>query len=552
MAIPLIFLLLLSQLFAAFPEASASRILHLTHKGQVEEALVRYLEQVGFEEEQDYSLLQSMGQTLLLRGADDPDPEIRQLSLFGAGIAQSPLFIPILERGIKSKEMKSQLIALNFLSGYLDDSANSLLIEALNSPFLLTRLEACYQLALKHNPIVIDHLEALYYKVPPPVRILFPQIVVHIDTPEANRMLRHYLSDQDFLVRTQALLAIAKTKRDDFLEQVRSIAQHAHFVQQEAAAICLGEMRDRSSIKVLQKLATSRQDEVRLTALFSLQKLGNKEAIHILQEEAANYNLLAIAALAPCEDRDSKELLKRLSCSEDRNVAINASLALLQQKERACLPPLTDLLINDDIGFTPLPTPAGGLIAWKVTGSAKQKESQMMGLVARSEMMKQQILTACLELPEEDFLFLARRIFESQKKSLIPLLVQLLGNHRTENSVELLREMQQKAGAPFVRNYCNLALYKLGERGLFEEKLISWIQKNENSLLIQLKEEKKKDRETQFTLSAEESSKFFIEALEALLVRQSSKGVETLIHTIAYGNPKNRYALAGLLIRTTE
>lgn len=544
--------LLSSQLFAAFPDEESSRILHMTHKGQIEQALNRYLEHVGFEAEHDFGLLQTLGETILQRGSSSADPEVRELCLFGAGIAQSPHFIPILERGIRSSDMKSQLIAMNFLSKYLDDTADSLLIEALNSPFLLTRLEACYQLALKHNPIVVDHLMALYHKVPPQVRILFPQIVVFIDTPMANQMMQHYLADQDFLVRTQALVSIAKLRRDDFLPQVRSMAEHAHFVQQEASAFALGEMRDRSSIPILQRLATSKQDEVRLTALSALYKLGEQEAVTALNLEAQLGNLLAIAALAPIEEKTSKKLLIDLARSSDRNIALNASLALLQQKHPASLQVLSKLLTKNGVGFTASPTPAGALVAWKIVTSAPQKEAKLTGILARSEMLRHQILTASIELPEESFLELAESIFDSQDKTLIPPLVELLANHRSSKTLDLLRQMQQKAGAPYIRNYCNLALYKLGERGPYEEKLIEWIQQNEQSMLIQLKEEKAKERQTQFSLTAEESSRFFIEALEALLLRQSYKGVETLIHTIAYGNPKNRYALAGLLIRTTE
>lgn len=552
MALPLILLLLFSKLFAAFPEEVASRVLYMTHRGQVEQALELYLEQVKDGEEHDFSLLQKVGETILTTGSSSSDAEIQQLCLFGAGIAQSPYFIPVLEKGIRSHDMKSQLIALNFLSRYLDDTADFLLIESLSSPFLLTRLEACFQLALKRNPIVVDHLMALYYKVPPQVRVLFPQIMINIDNGMANQMMQHYLADQDFAVRAEAIINIAKHKRDDFLPQVRSIAEHAHFIQQEAAALCIGEMRDRSSLPILQRLATSKQGEVRLAALVALCRLGDEKAIEELLSEAEKHNLFAIAALGSVEENHSKKLLLSLAESEDRDVAINASLVLLQQKNRACLPKLRPLLANRDLGFIRSATAAGSLAAWKVTGSASQKEKKLMGITARSDQLRHEILAGCVELPEEDFLSLAQFIFDAQENSLIPLLVELLANHRTEASLHLLRQMQQKAGAPYIRNYCNLALYKLGEKGPYEEKLIEWIAQSEDTMLIQLKEEKAVERQTQFTLSPEETSRFFIEALESMLMRQSQKGIEALIHTIAYGNPKNRYALAGLLIRTTE
>lgn len=170
----------------------------------------------------------------------------------------------------------------------------------------------------------------------------------------------------------------------------------------------------------------------------------------------------------------------------------------------------------------------------------------------KSALLRQELLAQAVELPEACFLELAHLIFDKQENCLIPLLVELLANHRSVGSIALLREIEQKAGAPLVRNYCSLALYKLGESGPFEERLIDWLEQNEKTMIIHVKEEQEEERQTRFTLTAEESCRFFIEALDGLLSRQSHKGVETLIHTIAYGNPKNRYALAGLLIRTTE
>ncbi len=50
----------------------------------------------------------------------------------------------------------------------------------------------------------------------------------------------------------------------------------------------------------------------------------------------------------------------------------------------------------------------------------------------------------------------------------------------------------------------------------------------------------------------EETSHFLITVFETLAKSQNQVGIETLIHAIAHGHPKNRYALAGLLMRTTE
>lgn len=552
MALRLALLLLFTPLFAAFPPEISSRVLYLVHHNQVEHALELYLEHA--KEEHDFDLLQTVGKSILVRGTQSADPEVQLYCLFGAGVAASPHLLPVLERGVKSSEMKSQLVALNFLSKYQDDAADAVLVDALSSPFLLARLEACYQLAQKRNPIIVDHLCALYYKVPAVVRTLFPQIVVCIDSEEANQMMQRYLSDKDFVVRTEALVNIARHKRDDFLPQIHKLANQTHFIQQEASALCFGEMRDRSALPILERLADSKQAEVRLTAQLALYKLGETTRLPELLVEAKGGNLFVISALGGIEEKESRELLLHLSKNADRDIALNASLSLLKHRSREALPLLRSLLVTEkrDVGFHRVASPAGALGAWKCVYSASQKEKNMMGLKAQTVGLKQEILLNALELPEEDFLGVARLVFENSETQLVPALIDLLCNHRSPGCIDLLKEMQQKTGAPFIRNYCNLALFRLGERGEYEEKLIEWIKKEENSMLIQLQEEKAKERQTQFTLSPEETSRFFIEALETLCSAQSQKGVETLIHTIAYGNPKNRYALAGLLIRTTE
>ncbi|MFN0065916.1 MAG: HEAT repeat domain-containing protein, partial [Chlamydiales bacterium] len=522
--------------------------------GEIPQALTTYLTHAKATEGQDFDLLQQVGRSLLEQGAGDSDPEIQLMSLFGAGVALSPQLLPVLEKGIRSKEIKSQLVALNFLGHYDDDVADQLLMEALSSPFLLPRLEACFQLAQKKNPIVVDHVAALYYKVPDMVHTLFPQIIVHIDTESANQIMQQYLCDQDFQVRVEALLHIAKQKRDDFLPQIHKLASQTHFALQEASALCFAEMQDRSAIPLLQYLTQSKQEDLSLVALFSLHLLGESSAEEQILARAEGLNLFAITALGKVETKKSRELLYTLLDNRDRDVQLNAALSLLAQRDPKCLPFLETMIIKGtkDIGFYRKTTPAGAIGAWKAVSSATQKEKNLIGLAQASAGLKGVILTSALELPEENFLQLARLIFEKQETILIPPLIDLLVNHRSANSIALLKEMQQKTGAPYIRNYCNLALFQLGEKGPYEQNLVDWIKKEQDKMLISFKEERSKERESQFTLTAEETSQFLINAFETLCSAQSLTGIETLIQAIAYGNPKNRYALAGLLIRTTE
>jgi hypothetical protein len=131
------------------------------------------------------------------------------------------------------------------------------------------------------------------------------------------------------------------------------------------------------------------------------------------------------------------------------------------------------------------------------------------------------------------------------------MLISLLCNQPTESCIQLLKEQQQRAGAPLIRNYCNLALFKLGEEGPYEQNLIRWVQETQNHPLITLKESVSNER-SPFLFSQEETSQLLIESFETLAIQQNIKGIDALVRAIAYGNPKNRYALAGLLMRTAE
>jgi hypothetical protein len=204
-------------------------------------------------------------------------------------------------------------------------------------------------------------------------------------------------------------------------------------------------------------------------------------------------------------------------------------------------------------GFWRFSSPGGGLKAWRSIPSGNQHEKTYPGIVGETLSLREEVLTHCLEFEEEDFLNLARKVFSRRQNPLIPVVIELLQNKKSPHVLNFLKEGYQRAGAPLIRNYCTLALYRLHEEGPYEEQLISWVKAQGGVELIRFKEEDETPSLTvPHALNPEETSRFLIEACEALASAQNQAGIEALIHTIAYGNPKNRYALAGLLMRTTE
>ncbi len=58
--------------------------------------------------------------------------------------------------------------------------------------------------------------------------------------------------------------------------------------------------------------------------------------------------------------------------------------------------------------------------------------------------------------------------------------------------------------------------------------------------------------ETPHELMPEDSSRLLIETYQTLSEKQQESSIEMLLDAIKEGNPKNRYVLAGLLLKTLQ
>jgi len=532
--------------FGSFPVEVGGQMLYFIHRQDMEKAFQIYLDHSKEMSQHDFALLNSAASQLLKQGIESSDKETQLMSIFGAGIAMSQDLICVLEKGIYSKDLKTQVIALNYLGKLHDDEADQLLLEALSSPFLLTRLEALLELSKKNYPEILGHLKALMTKVPDEIRPVFAQIAVHLEGPEANTTLRQLLNDPAIEVRLGTILAISEENRDDFLPQIRKSATSAHHAEQECAAFALGILKDNASYSLLEELTKKERAEIRLAAAISLYQLGKKEALKIVEKEALNGNLFAIYSLGKLNE--GRQILEKLAKGGDRDIRLNATLSLLEMK---VFTNLEEFLITSpkDLGYTTIHSAGGGLKAWKTVASASQKTKTYPGLEAKTIGLKEKILVMALECPEEDFLKTARLIIKENQVDLIPLMVELLRNRKSEAILQILKEGQQKAGSPFIRNYCTLALYRMKEEGPYEEMLVKWVLQTKEHPLIQFRESEEED---EGGLTPDETSSFLVEVFETLAASQNQTAIEALLHAIAYGNPKNRYALAGLLIKAIE
>jgi hypothetical protein len=293
---------------------------------------------------------------------------------------------------------------------------------------------------------------------------------------------------------------------------------------------------------------------VRLSSHQAAYHLGREETRIEIEKMARSGNPFAIILLGSMAG--SEDMLCALAESANIHIRFNAVLALLERKDPRCLASLYEFLINDSRGLAcvEVSSPGKTLHAYKVIPSAEQKK-ELENSREQLEELRQIILIKASALPEKDFLNLSSQLLEEQQNDLIPVLIEVLQNVQTPAAIDLLKYYQHKAGAPLIRQYCTLALYRMKEEGPYVEQLFAWIKQQRGEELIRFKPltvDETRLGETSYHLSPQETSQLLIQAYEAVADSQEERAVDVLLEAIKNGNKKNKYALAGLLMRAAQ
>lgn len=536
-------------------QTTTSHILYLIHTGETAKALQAYQDYRKQSGNNDFELIEQIGLILLDQGYRTRDPEIQRLTLFGAGISTNEKALYILEDGIVDEDPENQLIALSFLSRYQNDRSDISIHRAMASNSLLVRLETAFKLAKKKDPKAVGQTEALMAKVPEQIWPIFPQIFAAIGSPEAKKILRKMLTHKDEFIRIATILSLAEGECDDFIPHLRRMMSHHGPAQQEACATALGILKDENSALALLQLSKNPHVNVKLAALISLYRLGRHETQKDIESIAKQGDLFAIAALGNMPG--SENALNKLLQHENMHVKINAAASLLNLSDARCLPLIAQLLLRDsrDIAIGKISSQGMSLSALKAIPCAQQNFDEDSIAIEVSLHMREELLIKAVELPEKVFLALADSILNTQQTDLIPLLAEVLENHPTQSVINLLKKHQQKVGAPLVRNYCNLALYRMKQTGPYAQNLLEWVSQQRNIDMIQFRPIVPLDQrgmDVSFELTPQETSRLLVEAFESFAASQDDKGIDALITIIQTGNPKNKYALIGLLMRAIQ
>ncbi len=529
--------------------------LYLMQQNQIEESIDKYREYASLSGRHDFEVLQQMALILLQKGIQSEDNQTFMMTLFGAGLSGSANALEILEKGMGHPDPQVQLLSLHFIAKFDDDRTSEIFNRAMGSDYLAIRMEAAYYMAQTKHPHAVGQIEGLMYRLPPAFKAYFPPLFALLGTSDATHSLRRLIEDPDPQTRVESILHVARLGRDDFLPMLRKRLTHTHIAELEAAIFAMGALKDSHSIPKLKKLTQSPTDTIRLAASIALFNLGDRSHVSIIENLAKQHNLFAISALGSISE--TEETLASLLQSTDLQVRTNAAIALLQRRDPRCISILSEILINDtrDLAFKPFQSVGRTLSAIKTITSAEIHSKDPSVDLSYSVAMREHLLRETMLLPEADFLKIAAKIFSTAQNDLVPTTIGLLENLQTEGALALLKKGSEKITSPLIRDYCHLALFRLKQEGPHEEYINHWVMNQKEAQLIQMRQLlpwKYRMEQSDYSLTPEETSRLLIETFLSIASQRDEKSIAFLLEAIQYGNPYNRYALMGLLMKATE
>jgi HEAT repeat protein len=528
-------------------KAVRAKIFYLLHKQKTKEAIDELL---AAKERDPYifhtNVVGELGLSILL-GQEGG----LLYKLYGCAIACDERTLPLIRQGLASDDPMIQLAALAACARINSDETERCILEAMKSDYLVTRLEGAYLLAIKHSPLAFFQIEALRQKVPQEAQPFFPELFAVDGSEDSQAELKRLLFDKDVDVRAQAVVAVASAKYDHLLLQIRKLLVCPDSRQQEACAYAIGQFLDRESQDELLQIADHASQNPALAADYALFLIGCDFAKERIEKKALAGDLFAISLLGKLP---SKAFLHQFLKSPDFQVRVNAAIASLDKEGSEVLEEIL-LCPKQGVAIQMIHSHVGTLTAYKVVSQAVLERENNYRAAETSLRIRESLLTRAAKLPEEAFLHLIRALFEQEQRDLIPCAVHLLEQSPSQRAIELLKEQEERIGSPFIRAWCQIALFRLQEEGPYQERVCSIIKNFKETSLLQARplipwvETWVESREP-ISITYEESSQLLIEAFIALAERQEEQAVRLLLQSCRDAHPETRFLLAGLLMRS--
>ena len=479
------------------------------------------------------------------------------LSLIALEIAGETSLSHLLGRMVKSSYFPVQAKTLSLLKNQNTAKADNLIESFLTSNFIMLRLEALSILVQKRQSKALGQVEALMNMVHKNYHPVFVDFFAMARTKYALSTLKQMMCDRDLNLSLAAILAAKNHHIEELIPNLRSCLTNTSAILQEGAAFSLGHFKDNLSKDRLQKLSSSKADEVSLAASFALYQLGEKEAGKNIIALAKQGNPFAISLLPKIEG--TKTLLHEIYYSEDNAKRIPAALALLELKDPLCLPVINDLItLNTDAYcleasyspgrcFSSLHLVATSSLDKRVVESVKGVTSQIQS----------HLLTRCIDLPRHRAMQAIDRIFQSRYNLMIPVAIGVLENYGDEDAKIYLKEKACLPGAPFIRTSCHLSLWRSTHEKVHQEAIFSWLKEFGKNQMIAFSQKNSNKKEGNFSLpgfdlTLEEKSHLLVQAFLSVAMLRETAGLDCIINAMIEGHEKNQIPLAGVLLKTIQ
>lgn len=541
----------LSRIIPLFCAVSGALIggpaIYQVEAGRLENGLKLYRE----EADPNFVTLREMLYGVIRRQATSDAPQDRLAAIYAIKLARDRNLYGFLPYLADDPDPSIQLAAIQLTAASGEDFVEEVLLKAMSSRFWLMRFEAAHLYSSLNLSKALGQIEALIYKAPEQAAPFFPELLSRLDEDEARAHFRKLLHHPNEEVRIRGVLEVGRKKLLEFLPEVRTLASQLNLKLQEAGATVFGELADGKSVDLLKKMAQSREDNLRVAASLALYRMGDLEERKALFTEAGKKNLFAIFALR--EVAGSEVILRQLLEDPNREVRLNATLALLEREDPAALKKVDEVLLSTLQDFAFLPTFSGGktLLAFRCIPSAHVAFRKNPYAHEVSLQLREVALGKVQKFGSTPFLKVCEVLFRRGQLDLVPAAIEYLAMQGGEEELKFLRQFKEMLGVPLIRGYAKLALFQLGDQEVTEETLFKMAQDLEDKEALTLRAQlplEMRGSHAAYELTPEENSRLLTGVYLSLADRRSEKGIRYLLQALESARNENKALIAAALL----
>ncbi|HUW19389.1 MAG TPA: HEAT repeat domain-containing protein [Sedimentisphaerales bacterium] len=170
--------------------------------------------------------------------------------------------------------------------------------------------------------------------------------------PDATRIVREGLADQEPLIRVNSIEVVATTGQIRFMPEVQKLMTDPFVLVRFASALAVGDLEYALGERSVRRLFQDENENVRIAAAYALGRLGAADSFEILSKSILSRDLTvrANAALAMGKSRDKRALKPlyvalRRDDSDDR-VRFQAAQSIAMLGDERIYPKLWTMLIS--------------------------------------------------------------------------------------------------------------------------------------------------------------------------------------------------------------